>query len=124
MLYAAGSVALACLENVVHRSGAALSSGNFSISVIDIGDIFIKEQSITELVNLSSNWYAVDNYFLTQKIGDKWLESGDSAVLQIPSAIIDLEFNYLLNPDHPDFSQIRIVNVNPFKFDPRLKSAF
>lgn len=118
MLYAAGSVALACLENVVHRSGAALSSGDFSISVIDIADIFIKEQSITELINLSSNWCAVDNYFLTQKIGDKWLESGDSAVLQIPSAIIDLEFNYLLNPDHPDFSKIRIVSVNPFKLIP------
>lgn len=123
MLYAAGSVALACLENVVHRSGAALSSGDFSIATIHIEDVFIGEYPIAELINRSPNWYAVENYYVTQEIGNKWLESGNSAVLKVPSAIIDLEYNYLLNTDHPDFSKIKIIGVNPFKFDPRLKSS-
>jgi RES domain-containing protein len=45
-----------------------------------------------------------------------------TAVLKVPSAIIDLEYNYLLNPAHPDFEKIKIRSVNKFTFDPRLKA--
>jgi len=43
-----------------------------------------------------------------------------SAVLAVPSAIIDEETNYLLNPAHSDFAAIRIGNPHDFEFDQRL----
>jgi len=123
IIYTAGSVALACLENVVHRSGAALSSGKFSIAIIAIEkDVSIGEFSINKLTKLSADWYKVENYPITQQIGDRWLADQSSALLKIPSAIIEHEYNYLINPNHPHFSKIKISSVEPFKFDPRLKS--
>jgi RES domain-containing protein len=46
--------------------------------------------------------------------------SGRSAVLKLPSAVVPEEFNYLLNPAHPDFGKIRIAKPRAFKADPRL----
>jgi len=41
-------------------------------------------------------------------------------VLKLPSAVVPSEFNYLLNPAHPDFGAIRIGEPQVFKADPRL----
>jgi len=48
---------------------------------------------------------------------DKWLESFGSALLQVPSAIVPDESNYLINPDHPDFSSVEIGAAVPFEID-------
>jgi RES domain-containing protein len=49
-----------------------------------------------------------------------WAQSGESVVLAVPSAIIPIEFNYLINPQHPDIHQISIGNPQAFLFDKRL----
>jgi RES domain-containing protein len=53
-------------------------------------------------------------------IGDRWLHSGASAVMAVPSAIIDHEHNYLINPLHRDFRRIKASKPEPFRFDLRL----
>lgn len=55
-----------------------------------------------------------------QEIGKGWLEAASTAVLQVPSAIVPIECNYLLNPLHPDFRQVRIHDAEPFEIDRRL----
>jgi len=55
-----------------------------------------------------------------QTIGDEWLRSARSAVLSVPSAIIEHERNYLLNPSHSGFGAIRRRRARPFVFDLRL----
>ena len=55
-----------------------------------------------------------------QLIGDEWAKSGTSAVLEIPSAVIETDSNYLLNPHHRDFRAIRVMDPQPFEFDVRL----
>jgi len=62
------------------------------------------------------------NYPITQELGDRWLQRGKSAILKVPSAIIDREYNFLLNPDHAEFSKVHIASVSKFVFDPRLKA--
>ena len=44
-----------------------------------------------------------------------------SVVLAVPSAIIEHERNYLLNPNHPDFKRVWRGRPQPFVFDPRLR---
>ena len=124
MIYTAGSVALACLENLAHKSGTSLAAGNFSLSVIDIGDLKIEEVKIGDLASVHPNWQSVDQYPFTQKLGNDWLNANTAAVLKVPSAIIDLEYNYLLNPNHASFTGIKIVSVERFRFDVRLKGNF
>ena len=53
-------------------------------------------------------------------VGDNWVRSGRSAVLELPSAVVPEEFNYILNPAHPDFGKISIGKPRVFKADPRL----
>jgi RES domain-containing protein len=50
-------------------------------------------------------------------IGDEWARSGASAVLEVPSAVIETDSNYLLNPQHGDSQNIRILDPQPFEFD-------
>jgi RES domain-containing protein len=56
----------------------------------------------------------------TRALGDLWAKEARSAVLELPSAIIPGESNFLLNPAHPDFKKIVIGKPVPFSFDPRL----
>jgi len=48
-----------------------------------------------------------------------WLDS--HLIIKIPSAIIPDEFNYLLNPRHPDCIDFQILEVKDFIYDVRLK---
>lgn len=57
----------------------------------------------------------------TRAIGDGWLDSGRSAVLAVPSVIVPETRNYLLNPEHPSASALRIVRKHTHPFDPRLR---
>ena len=119
VVYTAASRALACLENVVHRSGEGLSE-HFRVMVIEIPD-GLKMEKIA-LGDLPENWAEFENYPLCQKIGGQWLAENGSAVLEVPSAIVPMEKNFLLNPAHPDFSKIRIIATEGFSFDPRIKT--
>ena len=122
VIYTGGSLALSCLEKLAHASGTSLYAGNFSVTMYRVPDTMkIKEIKQTDLVKHNPEWTKVINYPYTQWIGDKWLTERETAILKVPSAIIDLEYNYLLNPAHSDFRQIKVAAVKPFTFDSRLK---
>ena len=59
----------------------------------------------------------------TRKRGDEWLRSGRSALARVPSAILPETWNVLLNPDHPDAKQVRILRRLRAEYDPRLVAA-
>jgi hypothetical protein len=54
------------------------------------------------------------------QVGDRWIDTGQSAILRVPSVVIPNEFIHLLNPSHPDFSFIVAEIAVPFTFDERL----
>jgi RES domain-containing protein len=57
---------------------------------------------------------------LCRPLGDAWLKDAPTALLQAPSAIIDVEANVLLNPRHPEAARVRIEQILPFRWDRRL----
>jgi len=118
VVYTAESRSLACLENVVHRSGEGLNAV-FSVLVIEIPDDLVLQQVDSAVLN--KTWYKSVRCPKCRKLGDKWLREGESAILKVPSAIIKGEWNYLLNPTHADFEHISIVSTEPFEFDSRIK---
>jgi RES domain-containing protein len=52
--------------------------------------------------------------------GDEWLQSLRTAALVVPSAVMPVDSNVLINPLHPDARRIRMVETRPFTFDLRL----
>lgn len=118
IIYTAGSRSLACLENIVHRSGEGLND-KFKILTIDIpSKIKIAEIKESEL---DKDWSEYSNYSYCRKLGDAWIIKCDTLILKVPSAIIPEESNFLINPNHPDFKFISIKKVEDFKFDQRIK---
>lgn len=118
VIYTASSRSLACLENVVHRNQLGLSA-LFSVMVIEIpDDIKIK---IINRHELPDDWKDFGNMYLTQNIGDIWAANMETAVLNVPSSIVDMECNYLINPLHLDFKRIKLLQTEPFVFDDRIK---
>ncbi|UYZ60257.1 RES family NAD+ phosphorylase [Hymenobacter latericus] len=120
VIYAASSRALACLENVVHRSGEGLND-QFRVLVIDVPDDLLIEE--IKLEQLPVGWEKASRYAVCQPLGSAWYEARRSAVLRVPSSIVPQESNYLLHSRHPDFPRIRIVAREEFAFDSRIKAT-
>lgn len=124
MFYTGASISLSCLEMLAHRTGVSLSAGDFSLATIHIPDDILGDKiGLAALVKSNPNWHHVQNYPITQKLGNEWLQTSNEVWLKVPSSIIEDEFNYLLNPAHPDFTKISLKKVAQFSFDSRLKSG-
>jgi RES domain-containing protein len=117
MIYTAATRSLACLENLVHRDGEGLNE-LFKVMVINVPDNI----SVADLLikDLPADWTLYKKQPYTRSIGDAWLQSFESSVLRVPSAIIQYEYNYLINPAHPEFKHISIAATEDFLFDSRL----
>jgi RES domain-containing protein len=118
MIYTASSRSLACLENVVHRNQVGLNLA-FRVMTIEVPDqLFI---SSIKLKDLPPDWQEYNQMAYTQSMGEKWIRERQSALLAVPSSIIEEEVNYLINPKHDDFKLIKLVKTAPFVFDQRIK---
>jgi RES domain-containing protein len=116
VIYTAGSRALACLENLVHRSGE-MSGKHYKVMLIDIPDSIVVEEILIK--SLDKDWRSLTNFSYCQNIAAKWLSEAKSAILKVPSIIIEQEHNYLINPQHLDFKLIKLVGAEDFGFDAR-----
>ena len=76
--------------------------------------------STTKLQRRPRGWQDEPPALASMRIGDSWLRLGETALLEVPSAIVPTENNFLLNPSHRDFAKLRISPVRAFQFDPRM----
>lgn len=79
------------------------------------------ETVIDALPQLEEQQVSIRDLQATQAFGDAWMASRSSVALRVPSVATPISFNYLLNPDHPDFSSsVSYEAVGPFQYDPRI----
>ncbi len=71
--------------------------------------------------DLPADWDSKPPRLETQFIGDDFVKGKEAAVLKVPSCIVHQEFNYLINPNHPDAKRIIVVSTAPFNFDSRFQ---
>lgn len=117
IIYTGGSLALAALEFFVHLQPEISLTGFVAISA-DIPDRF--NIDTLDMTTLPKQWRGQDHIEALRDAGTEWLRSRTTAVLAVPSAVIPVETNYLLNPAHKDFKRIRINPPEPFDFDHRM----
>jgi len=116
VVYAAGSQSLAALEMIVHLDSSELLQ-NYVVFEVGIDESLVVKIGWSQLPR---NWRSDPPPRKVQEIGDTWVRAGMSAVLQVPSATLPSEFNFLLNPYHPDFPRLVIGKPSPFRLDARL----
>jgi RES domain-containing protein len=117
VVYCSESRALAALEQLVHLHRNRLPP-NFVCFPVEIPDeLAIREVRIAEL---PAEWRHQPGPPGLRDIGTGWAGSAETVVLQVPSAVVPGEHNYLLNPRHRDFGRLRIGDPEPFAFDERL----
>lgn len=59
---------------------------------------------------------------ITQRYGDTWALQQRSLALRVPSLRLPFSFNFLINPNHPSFSDSRIQALGPLVLDERIKA--
>lgn len=117
LVYASSTLSLALLEILVHIDPSKTVPELMAVPIevpknlLELGPYSALDK-ICESLPLSLKQ--------TRQIGDIWATTAKQPVLQVPSAIIPIEHNYLFNPAHPDFSLCRIGEPEPLSLDTRL----
>lgn len=114
--YASDSVALAALEVLAHLQSTAVLQA-YSLATVHIPERLVE---ILEAGALPKGWRGYPSPPANQSIGDRWIAEGRSLALRVPSAIIPSAGNYLINPEHPRFTEMVIDQPEPFAFDARI----
>jgi len=117
LLYASDSRALCTAEIAVHTPLGNLPL-DYELTLILIPDhVIIPELELSEL---PEDWKSIPHSHSTQEIGDRFVADQKFLAYKVPSAVVQGEFNYLINPAHSDFKSISIEKTEPFNFDKRL----
>jgi RES domain-containing protein len=116
VVYTSATASLAMLEILANADEPELLR-SFVMASCTFDESLVTHIQIDEL---PGNWWEPEPPRGLQMIGDEWIRSERSAVLSVPSVIIEHERNYLLNPAHSDFKRIKLSPPTPFRLDLRL----
>jgi len=116
MLYTSQSRALAFAEASIHIPVGIVPKNYFliSISIPDTSGIF----KLTE-TDMPADWRSYPHSNSTQMIGDQFIADSKFLIMQVPSAVVPGDYNFLINPNHSQIKNVTIVSVEPFEFDSR-----
>jgi RES domain-containing protein len=118
MVYTAEHLSLAILEVFVHLNVPTVNRDFFVTIQAEIPDDLPVEY--LSIDRLPADWYSSSSKSSLQALGDEWLDSLRTPILAVPSAIVDRELNYLINPLHPQFDRLIIHPAQSFNFDRRM----
>ncbi|MGH8268411.1 MAG: RES family NAD+ phosphorylase [Steroidobacteraceae bacterium] len=116
VVYTAESRSLASLEVLVHTEDTRLLAAVRWVTI----PVDIDERLIEIAQHLPEDWRELPAPPSTREFGSQWVMQARSPVLRVPSIVVNGEFNYILNPRHTDFGQLKVGAPVPFSFDPRL----
>jgi RES domain-containing protein len=116
VVYTAESRSLASLEVLVHTEDTRLLAAVRWVTI----PVGVDERLIEIAKHLPEDWHQLPAPSSTRDFGSQWVMQARPPVLRVPSIVVDGEFNYILNPQHADFGQLKIGAPVPFSFDLRL----
>jgi RES domain-containing protein len=115
VVYLADHPASALLEMLV-RIDPDLIPEPHTLLRVSVPDIVDSDDIDAE--NLPGDWRQL--FALIRQLGDEWLDRNETALLQVPSAVVPHAWNMLLNPVHANAINAQVVEVMRAPFDPRL----
>ena len=109
--------AICCLETFVHADGEPTFP--MKITCFELPDdksLFLEVHP----ASLPAGWASLPADRPSSEFGTAWLKSNTHLGLIVPSAVLALERNIVINPFHPAVGLISIVEMYDFIYDPRM----
>lgn len=117
MLYFSESLSLCVLEILVHLDFHFLSNDFYYVEA-EISDKLIYPSLKTN--ELDTVWKNNPPSPYTQQIGSDWLKENKNLAMRVPSAVLPLQHNILVNPRHLKLSDIKILKTDSLQIDQRV----
>ena len=115
-VYTAENLSLAILELLVHLEDSS-DINSFVAIPVTFGQSMVYAISADRL---PASWQNLPVSSASQELGKRWLEEGRTPVLQVPSAIVPSESNFVINPRHTKFPKLAIGPAQPLQIDQRI----
>jgi RES domain-containing protein len=117
VLYTSANASTAVLEIRVHATGI-LPRANLFLVTIDVPDSLIGAVYVPDLPHDWNQPGIIPQ--TTIEIGQAWVTQASALAMKVPSVVCPADFNYILNPRHPEMRDVATIAVDAFELDPRL----
>lgn len=122
MLYCSSTIALACLETVVHLVGSDPLPFNRYLIRIVLPATAWRDRTIFR-PREHVGWDSTPPGIVSLRWGNDWAGSARSLIAEIPSVVVPEESNFLINPRHRDAKQLQARRIRRWTYDPRLERS-
>ncbi len=116
VIYTGESRAL-CTTKIAVHTPLGIVPMDYYLQIIELPRVKMFEVSTRKL---NPNWRNFPHETSTKLIGDKFIDGRKYLIMKVPSAVIQDEYNYLVNPNHKYYSKVKLLKVEKFEFDKRL----
>lgn len=118
MVYLASSPSLCVLETLAHVSPTEF--GERKLLELDVPETSIEDVSEALFIQLLRDAPKGQLEQTTREYGSRWAKEGRSLLLGVPSIVVPVEKNYLLNPLHSSSDKIRVLKEDILRLDQRI----
>ncbi|HDZ55296.1 MAG TPA: RES domain-containing protein [Pseudomonas xinjiangensis] len=116
-VYMGLSAAICCLETFVHQAGRPqipMTITRFSLP--DDPELYLEPRP----GDLPEGWDSLPSDKPSVDFGSQWLRDGKQMGLIVPSVVLPLERNVVINPAHPAVGSIEVLDIQNFRYDERM----
>ena len=115
ILYTSEHIALGLLE-VLANAGTLEDLQSLKLAELELPLNPVIEE--IKLINLKKDWW--NDFDYTQWLGAEIFKNSGCLAAKCPSAIVEKQSNYIINPAHADFKKVKLKIITDFRFDERL----
>lgn len=117
VIYTSVNSSTCILEKLVHLRPEEIHH-DLVLTTLEVPDEV--SQEVLPVEQLPKSWATYPAPPVLQVIGNGWLRQRSALLLYVPSVIDPLAQNVLINPLHPEASQVRLTDQQAFRYDDRL----
>ena len=120
MVYSSVSIALACLETLVHLAGdVPLPLNRYLVEITVPQPLWDMRTRFDATRHIG--WDAEPPGLVSLDWGTQWVQSLQALLAEVPAIVVPEESNVLVNPRHPDAAQLTARKVRRWTYDTRLR---
>jgi RES domain-containing protein len=119
LIYSSSSIALACLETLVHLAGGLPLPLNRYLVQITIPPTAWRKRAVFDRA-AHVGWDAEPPGLVSMDWGTQWARSGTHLLAEVPSVVVPEESNILINPAHASAAHLSVRKLRQWRYDLRL----
>jgi len=118
-LYTSTNPSLCLLEMLVHLPNYQIDTP-FILITLEVPDVQISK---VDLKDLKEGWDSFSSLEVSRKMAAKIMAEDKYLGLLVPSVVMNLDYNLVVNPLHDDFHKVRMLDKLNYTLENRFKSS-